>query len=199
MPIPAPWSIVRFGRRTKRWRGVSCRFSKSRRPRWSSPTKSGTARSGSPFPSRGFRLFCPINLLKELSSVDNEHGVRVESFERDPFSYLGPHQLAENRYVIRTFLPAAKRATVLDHEGSALSAEARRIGDDLYEFALSSPPPHPYRLRVAWGEMPVEVIDPYQFGPWLGETDLYLFREGTHVQASHRLGAHCIAMDGVDG
>ena len=47
--------------------------------------------------------------------------------------------------------------------------------------------------------MVMEVEDPYRFGHVLGELDIHLLAEGTHLRAYERLGAHPREMDGVAG
>ena len=44
-----------------------------------------------------------------------------------------------------------------------------------------------------------EFIDPYQFGPVIGEMDEYLLGEGTHADLWHALGAHVREHEGVSG
>ena len=43
------------------------------------------------------------------------------------------------------------------------------------------------------------VEDPYRFPPVLGETDVYLLAEGTHLRLHEKLGAHPRTMEGVAG
>ncbi|WP_347264126.1 1,4-alpha-glucan branching protein GlgB, partial [Nitrobacter sp.] len=45
----------------------------------------------------------------------------------------------------------------------------------------------------------VELEDPYRFPPILNDFDLYLLVEGTHQRLYDKLGAHPMAMEGVDG
>ncbi len=118
----------------------------------------------------------------------------------DPFAYLGPHELAGGRHIVRVFLPGARTVQLLDHLTGAAIATLEAGGEvGLFQAILPAKPPHPYRLRIDWGQGPVDVVDPYQFSFWLGETDFYLFREGTHFRLYERLGAHPTALDGVEG
>jgi 1,4-alpha-glucan branching enzyme len=61
--------------------------------------------------------------------------------------------------------------------------------------------PFPYRLRVRWpgAEEPVETADPYAFAPLIGDFDLYLLGEGTHLRLWEVLGARPMEVDGVPG
>jgi 1,4-alpha-glucan branching enzyme len=123
----------------------------------------------------------------------------IESGEHgDPFAFLGPHELSDGRLVVRTYQPQARSVSLIDASGRTVTAE-KRDQHGLFEIVLERGLPRPYRLRVAGDSGEEELIDPYQFGSWLGETDIYLLREGTHLAAFNRLGAHFVAIDGVDG
>ena len=118
----------------------------------------------------------------------------------NPFAYLGPHEIGGGGTVIRVFVPDANGVCLLDRESGRELGALERIGDrGLFQIILREPPPFPYHLRVEWERGPVDLIDPYQFGTWLGETDLYLFREGTHLRAYERLGAHPTTLGGIAG
>jgi 1,4-alpha-glucan branching enzyme len=101
---------------------------------------------------------------------------------------------------VRAFLPGARTARLLDHMTETPIASLEAGGEPgLFQAILPAKPPHPYRLRVDWGRGPVDIVDPYQFSFWLGETDFYLFREGSHFRLYERLGAHPTTLDGVQG
>ena len=133
-------------------------------------------------------------------SLDREADAILGGDHTDPFGYLGPHQAASG-FVVRAFLPDATGLELVDHTSGKVVTGAQPVpgGSGLFVIPLAAMPPRPYRLRVAWRDSSTEFLDPYQFGPWLGETDLYLLREGTHLEAYRRFGAHNIAIDGVEG
>ena len=56
-----------------------------------------------------------------------------------------------------------------------------------------------YRLRLEAGAGTVEVDDPYRFPPILGELDVYLLAEGSHLSLYEKLGAHPMTLEGVQG
>ncbi len=75
---------------------------------------------------------------------------------------------------------------------AAVAEDGRVLGDleqvhpqGLFAGPVATEGRVPYRLRVVWesGEE-AEMEDPYRFGPVLGETDLYLFGEGSHTSLS---------------
>jgi len=117
--------------------------------------------------------------------------------EGDPFAVLGPHAL-EGGAVIRAFVPHARTVTVVSSRGKPI-AEAERIGaTDLFEAPLVAIPDR-YRLRIVGDDGDRVVDDPYRFGPLLGEQDVWLFAEGSHLELDRVMGAHPDVIDGVAG
>jgi 1,4-alpha-glucan branching enzyme len=122
----------------------------------------------------------------------------------DPFRVLGMHAVSvggELRVVVRAFHPGAESVSVLDERGREVAVLDAVHGDGFFETVL---PPgtgsFPYRLRVHWpGTEPVEVADPFAFPSPLGEFDLYLLSEGTHLRLWEVLGARPTEIDGVAG
>ena len=57
----------------------------------------------------------------------------------------------------------------------------------------------PYRLRVIWDGASAEFDDAYRFPPVLGDLDVHLLAEGTHLDSYRKLGAHVTTLDGVEG
>ena len=118
----------------------------------------------------------------------------------DPFAVLGPHRHADGLWV-RTLLPGARSVAVV-HAGSGWPlAQLERQGDSDV-FAALVPAAEArlgYRLQVDWGKHTTQLEDPYRFPPVLGETDVWLLAEGTHLRPFEQLGAHLREMDGVHG
>jgi 1,4-alpha-glucan branching enzyme len=127
----------------------------------------------------------------EAAAIETgEHG--------DPFAFLGPHEREGGRVIVRSFQPGARSVTLIDASGTTVEAE-RRDQQGLFEAICERGLQRPYRLRVSFPGGDQELVDPYQFGPWLGETDIYLLREGTHLAAFNRLGAHFASIDSIEG
>ncbi len=56
---------------------------------------------------------------------------------------------------MRVFLPGARTAQLLDHVTGAAIATLEAGGEaGLFQAVLSAKPPHPYRLRIDWGQVP---------------------------------------------
>ena len=106
---------------------------------------------------------------------DSQAKAIIDGTHQDPFAYLGPHVLADGRCAVRAFLPEARRIEVLDHASGRVipttSADSGLRCEGMFEVVLNEFPQGRYRLRVDWGAKPFEIVDPYQFGPWLGEAD----------------------------
>ncbi len=115
----------------------------------------------------------------------------------DPFSLLGPHAQADGSVVVRVFLPDAHALYLIDADGQVL-AECERIHPQgLWQATLPHAVHYRVRAKTAAGQFDFE--DAYRFGAVLGELDVYLLAEGTHLRNYARLGAHLAVKDGVGG
>ena len=119
----------------------------------------------------------------------------------DPFSVLGPHTEADGRLWLRAFLPGATHVVVLDAaDGSTVVPLLLVHVDGLFEATLIALPVAGYRLQVRWADGNLSVLDdPYRFPPVLGELDVWLMGEGTHLRPYEVLGATQRSLDGVQG
>jgi 1,4-alpha-glucan branching enzyme len=118
----------------------------------------------------------------------------------DPFSVLGPHQASPKRCSVRCFLPSATQVEVLSPEGIALTTLAQRHGTDLFEAKVPMAQGDAYQLQVQWASgLSSTFDDPYRFPVVLGEMDVWLLGEGTHLRPFEVLGAHPSTMLGVVG
>ena len=118
----------------------------------------------------------------------------------DPFAHLGMHRRLGG-VVIGAFVPEAARVSVIPANGSNLQpAEMERIHNDgLFAAKIDRTEPFSYRLRLHADDAEFEIEDPYRFPPLLGDQDVYLLAEGTHLRAYEKLGAHPMRIDGIDG
>jgi len=126
----------------------------------------------------------------------------VGSTFHDPFSVLGVHQAEETGAVIvRAFVPGAQEIAVLEpNSGGVLGALDRLHDDGLFAGVLEGVAERiAYQLQITDGGGVRVVEDPYRFHSLIGETDLHLLAEGTHLNAHERLGAHPRTADGVAG
>ena len=115
----------------------------------------------------------------------------------DPFGVLGLHAEKPDRLVVRCYYPGASRAWVIDPAGSEV-AELEQTYEPGF-FTGSIPERIDYRLRLALPARTIEIEDPYRFPPVLGDLDMHLLSEGTHLKLYERLGAQLLEIDGVKG
>ncbi|MGO3929375.1 1,4-alpha-glucan branching protein GlgB [Rhodopseudomonas pseudopalustris] len=120
----------------------------------------------------------------------------LEGRHADPFQYLGPHS-EDNRVVVRALLPDATAVEAVGEHGE--TAHLERVHESGL-FAGSLPNgSHRYQLRARFGDTTVDLEDPYRFPPILTDFDLYLLGEGTDQRLYDKLGAHPMALEGVNG
>ena len=117
----------------------------------------------------------------------------------DPFAVLGPHAAADGSMWVRAFLPGAVSVQVV--AGARAWPLTLRDAAGLFEGPTAAT--GLYQLRVRWGDetrgAETLIDDPYRFGTVLGEVDVWLLSEGSHLRPYEILGATPRTMDGVAG
>lgn len=119
----------------------------------------------------------------------------------NPFACLGMHDVGET-LSIRAFLPSAKLLTVIEEGSKEAQYPAKRIHEQgIFETQVPGRTDRfHYRLKIEdWEGRIWEEYDPYSFGMFLGEVDLYLFSEGNHEELYNKLGAHIVNHQGGHG
>lgn len=113
----------------------------------------------------------------------------------DPHTFLGLHQLTDDRKVIRVWRPQAKS---IHAEVKGEIIELKRIHEaGLFEYVtLDASFPNDYRIYHQSGTL---CYDPYAQGVTIGEFDLYLFAKGVHYRIYEMLGAHLGVFNGIEG
>ena len=122
----------------------------------------------------------------------------------DPFAVLGPHRGGsgnDTRLWLRACLPGAAQVDVLAADASTrIAALPRRHVDGFFDGALPADASSDYRLLVQWNDATQSILDdPYRFPPVLGEMDVWLMGEGSHLRPYEVLGATQREMLGVKG
>ena len=125
----------------------------------------------------------------------------------DPFAVLGLHTDNKGRLYLRTLQPGALSVSVIDAEtGQPLIELDERKIDSLggptgfFEASIVGRSKFfNYRLRIVWPGATQEIDDPYRFATILGEMDIWLLAEGSHLRPYEQLGAHLREIDGVRG
>jgi len=120
----------------------------------------------------------------------------------DPFAVLGLHADVSGQLWLRAMLPDATRVQAIDAASGAVIANlVSSAGDGLFEAPIAARSARfDYRLRVEWhGGAQTEHADAYAFGPQLIDHDLRALRYGNHPAPYSVLGAHALAVDGING
>ena len=119
----------------------------------------------------------------------------------DPFAVLGPHRDADDRCWIHALLPGAASVEALTLDGERFASFKSRHAAGLFEARVAKRKAgKPYRLQVHWADGHESIIeDPYRFGPVLGEMDVWLLGEGSHLRPFEVLGATPRVVDDVNG
>jgi 1,4-alpha-glucan branching enzyme len=132
--------------------------------------------------------------MRVLSDAD-VHAI-CQGRHGDPFAVLGPHPGPDGSPCVRAFLPGAASALVV--AGARAWPLKLRDGAGLWEGPVGAP--GLYQLRVRWQDGSESLIeDPYRFGSVLGDLDVWLLAEGSHLRPYEILGATPRVMDGVAG
>lgn len=124
----------------------------------------------------------------------------IDSASDDIFSLLGQHKERDGRVSIRTFFPDALSVSVMSYDGLEELAKLERLHEGgVFAFAFDQQDFFGYLLKVSYEAGSQLVEDVYRFPSLIDPNDLYLFGEGTNEKAFEFLGAHLMAVDGVDG
>jgi len=116
----------------------------------------------------------------------------------DPFSVLGLKRSRDGAS-LRAFLPDAESVTVFDPETGEEIPLVRLHKAGFFGAKVPMTFTSAYLKRIVRDDKVEEIDDSYRFGPILGELDLHLLSEGTHLRIYEKLGAHLTRHEGVDG
>nr|UAM96506.1 alpha-1,4-glucan branching enzyme [Microvirga sp.] len=118
----------------------------------------------------------------------------------DPFSILGPHEVAPGTWEIRAILPEAQAVTVLDRDGTtALGTMEQRLPEGFFVGTVNASARPDYRLRVeAHGTTEIR-HDPYRFGTFLSDEDIARLRDPGSDAVYKKLGAHQLDLGEIQG
>lgn len=135
-----------------------------------------------------------------MTLPDDEIRALMRAEHGDPFAVLGPHESGEGLWV-RALLPGARAVAVMQSaSGWPLALLERQGNSDLFAALVpASGARLGYYFRVDWNHHSSTLEDPYRFPPVLGEIDVWLLAEGTHLRPFEQLGAHLREIDGVRG
>jgi len=120
----------------------------------------------------------------------------IQGRHGDPFAVLGPHGGPDGSPWVTVWLPGALAVVVV---AGPHAWPLPCLADEGVFCGPTQIQGH-YQLRVRWpGGHETLQEDPYRFGTVLGEMDVWLLGEGSHLRPYEILGATPRQMDGVDG
>ncbi len=125
----------------------------------------------------------------------------VRARHGDPFSVLGVHAQADGSLQCRVMLPGAETVEVLEAaSGALLGTLALLHPDGFFAGPIAGRERPDYRLRVQWQDGSSATLDDaFRFPPVLGDIDVWLLGEGSHLRPYEVLGATQRTMLGVAG
>ncbi len=130
------------------------------------------------------------------ATTDAELSALLQARHGDPFAVLGPHTASDGTRWVRALLPGAQSVQVV--AGARAWPLAQRHVDGFFESAVGAKTI--YQLRVRWADgIEALIDDPYRFGSVLGEMDVWLLSEGSHLRPYEILGAAPRELEGVAG
>lgn len=128
----------------------------------------------------------------------------LDRAHHDPHAVLGVHEISDPHpapgLVIRALRPDATAVTAVLDDGRRIAlTELHPVG--LFEGRINDASlPLEYRVEADYGEHGAYTqVDPYVFGPTLGDLDLHLIGEGHHERLYELLGAHLTTHGGIHG
>jgi 1,4-alpha-glucan branching enzyme len=115
----------------------------------------------------------------------------------DPYAVLGPHTGVDGSTWVTAFLPGA---TAVQAVAGARAWPLDPVHADGIFSGTTALAAANYQLRVRWHDATKSLIeDPYRFGMVLGDMDVWLLGEGSHLRPYEVLGALPRTLDGVAG
>jgi 1,4-alpha-glucan branching enzyme len=137
--------------------------------------------------------------MTDLIQPNAEIQAILEARHGDPFGFLGRHRLADGSTVVRSFQPNAHSVKVIARDGSA-EWPLERVNEQGFFIGTVGALDQAYDIVIqTHGGRTIKQADPYSFGTFLGDQDMYFFREGTHRNLWDCFGAHLKTIGGVSG
>ncbi|RPI00578.1 MAG: 1,4-alpha-glucan branching protein GlgB [Calditrichaeota bacterium] len=128
----------------------------------------------------------------------------ARNLHHDPFTILGPHQVAIGRkksWVVRAWIPDAQRVEICLPRSTTSAPMNSVFNEHFFEAVMHDWQDLPmYQFHIiAHNGHERYVHDPYFFLPQITSEDLYLFGMGDHHKIYEKLGAHLMTVEGVSG
>lgn len=119
----------------------------------------------------------------------------------NPHALLGPHK-AGNQTLVQAYFPEAQKAAIVFNE-TGETFQMERADDDGYFAALipmteKEVPVYHYVFKGNDG-VTTSRGEAYRYAPLITKKDTEKFKNGIHYTIYEKLGAHLVALDGVQG
>lgn len=119
----------------------------------------------------------------------------------NPHALLGPHK-AGNQTLVQAYFPEAQKAAIVFNE-TGETFQMERADDDGYFAALipmteKEVPVYHYVVKGNDG-VTTSRGEAYRYAPLITKKDTEKFKNGIHYTIYEKLGAHLVALDGVQG
>ena len=124
----------------------------------------------------------------------------VSAAHGDPFSILGPHEVAPGVWDIRAFVPWGDEVELLAYHSDEALAPFQSVHPAGLKVARIEAPERPgYRIRVTKDGFGHVLHDPYSFGSALADYDIAAITHSNDTVFYYIFGAHPIRHGGVEG
>ena len=123
----------------------------------------------------------------------------IEGRYATPGDILGMHRVGEY-LVCRAWIPDAPQLELVAIPSGYRWPMRCLHPAGLFEWSAKNEVAFPYRFEVVSPDGSRQAYeDPWRFGFWLTDFDLYVFHEGTNYRAFEKMGAHPRTIDGISG
>lgn len=148
------------------------------------------------------------DLSTKYQAVAADVAAIIGAYHGAPHTILGPHLVMDEAntttslgVVIRTFRPLEQQVFVYLHDSGRRLPMVLTHADGFFEIFLpNASTPLAYHLLLIDGAgQEHEIEDPYRFGFYLTDYELYLHGEGNFFQSYKKLGAQRRTVEGVQG
>ena len=124
----------------------------------------------------------------------------VSAAHGDPFSILGPHEVAPGVWDIRAFIPWGDEVELLAYHSDDVVAPFQSVHPAGLRVARLEAPERPgYRIRITKDGFGHVVDDPYAFGSALADYDIAAITHSNDTVFYYIFGAHPIRHGNVEG
>lgn len=145
-----------------------------------------------------------MDLMDQAKFWDERSLDAIKAFAHgNPHELLGMHYVkGEEALVIRVLCPRAKKMVIVNMQDRSQAYHIDgRAPSGFFEYIIHNRRDK-FLYEVHWEDEHNNwhsYIDPYQFESTITSEDLYLFGMGSDYELYHKMGAHLMTVDGIEG